>query len=99
MIAIKSLADSQPRLYYLDWLRVLAFSLLIISNTARVFGHEKWWMQNSVTSNEIDFVLIFFGAANDLQAQHEFVFAVVAAFVANRVGLGVLRQKLGDRAN
>lgn len=44
------MADSSTfitrRLYYLDWLRVLAFAILIIANCAEVFGSHKWWIAN-----------------------------------------------------
>lgn len=57
----KSLPGSPSRLHYLDWLRVLAFTILIISNSARVFGTDHWWMKNSQTSPLIDHVLLFVG--------------------------------------
>ncbi|WP_162141782.1 acyltransferase family protein [Daejeonella oryzae] len=50
-----------PRHYYLDWLRVLAFSLLIVSNSARVFADDMWWIQNSETFIGIDHILNFLG--------------------------------------
>ena len=48
------------RLYYLDWLRVLAFAILIIANCAEVFGSDKWWIANPETNENIAHVLIFF---------------------------------------
>ncbi|MEO8793918.1 MAG: acyltransferase family protein [Daejeonella sp.] len=57
----KSLPGSSSRLHYLDWLRVIAFTILIISNSARVFGTDHWWIQNSKNSILIDHILIFVG--------------------------------------
>ena len=49
-----------PRLYYLDWLRVLAFALLILVNCSEVFAGPAWWIANSETNPVIAYVLKFF---------------------------------------
>jgi glucans biosynthesis protein C len=92
MILLETKPDNKQRLYYLDWLRVLAFSLLIISNSARVFGHEKWWIQNLVTSVEIDYVLIFFG-----QWRMPLLFLVSGATIAIVMHRKSFRQFIDDR--
>lgn len=92
MISMETIPDGKQRLYYLDWLRVLAFSLLIISNSARVFGEEKWWMQNFVTNVEIDYVLIFFG-----QWRMPLLFLVSGATIAIVMHRKSFSQFIDDR--
>ncbi|NEU09077.1 acyltransferase family protein [Flavihumibacter sp. R14] len=52
--------SKKPRLFYLDWLRVLAFGLLVIVNCCEVFAGSSWWIQNTETIPTIGYVLKFF---------------------------------------
>jgi glucans biosynthesis protein C len=58
MSAISTL--TKPRLYYLDWLRVLAFGLLVIENCAEIFSGNHWWIENKESNPLIAKILIFF---------------------------------------
>ncbi|MGV8879685.1 MAG: acyltransferase family protein [Sphingobacteriaceae bacterium] len=49
------------RLFYMDWLRVLAFSLLIVVHSAEVFSDWKFLINNGETSVTLGYVLKFFG--------------------------------------
>lgn len=64
-----SVPDSSPntlspqkaeRLYYMDWLRVIAFSLLIVVHSAEVFSNWKFYINNNETSVAIGYILKFF---------------------------------------
>jgi glucan biosynthesis protein C len=48
------------RLYYMDWLRVLAFGLLIFVHCAEVFSNWKYFINNPETSVTLGYVLKFF---------------------------------------
>ena len=61
----KPSTSKSPRLYYLDWLRVLAFGLLIIVNCGEVFAGPSWWIQNTETIPTIGYVLKFFPSMED----------------------------------
>jgi len=48
------------RLFYLDWLRVMAFGILVLVNCAEVFASPHWWISNTQTNQTIADVLKFF---------------------------------------
>ena len=48
------------RIYAIDWLRVLAFGVLIVYHTAEVFTTWKWWIKNNETSSVLSYVMMFF---------------------------------------
>lgn len=52
--------DKAGRLYYMDWLRVIAFSILIAFHSAEVFAEWNWWISNRERSDTISYILIFF---------------------------------------
>ena len=56
----KTSTQKHPRLYYLDWLRVLAFALLVLVNCSEVFAGPAWWIANTETNRTIAYVLKFF---------------------------------------
>jgi len=47
------------RRYDLDWLRVLAFALLILFHTGMFFNHWTWHVKNNVLSRGIEFPMLF----------------------------------------
>ncbi|MEQ9298341.1 MAG: acyltransferase family protein [Cyclobacteriaceae bacterium] len=47
------------RLYYLDWLRVIAFSLLFIFHSWRPFDHLPWHIKNDEQSPVFDMLTMF----------------------------------------
>lgn len=47
------------RLYYIDWLRVLAFGLLFLFHSWRPFDHSGWNIKNSDQSDIFDFLTFF----------------------------------------
>ncbi len=51
--------STAPRHYDLDWLRVLAFSLLIFYHTGMFFVSWDWHIKNNVLSETIKFPMIF----------------------------------------
>ena len=55
-----SAIDKAGRLYYMDWLRVIAFSILIAFHSAEVFAEWNWWISNRERSDTISYILIFF---------------------------------------
>lgn len=50
---------SSKRLYYLDWLRVLAFGLLFIFHSWRPFDHLPWHIKNEDQSAIFDLLTMF----------------------------------------
>ena len=56
----KTSTSKNPRLFYLDWLRVLAFGILVLVNCAEVFASNHWWVSNTETNQTIADVLKFF---------------------------------------
>jgi peptidoglycan/LPS O-acetylase OafA/YrhL len=48
-----------PRVYYIDWLRILAVLLLFPFHTLRVFNHEPFYVKASVLSSTADWVIGF----------------------------------------
>jgi len=65
---MKSSITSQPtsdlqeraRLYYLDWLRVLAFAAVFFYHCGRFFNESDWHIKNSTTSAFADTIMSFF---------------------------------------
>lgn len=47
------------RLYYIDWLRVLAFGLLFLFHSWRPFDHFSWSIKNAAQSNFFDILTLF----------------------------------------
>lgn len=47
------------RRYDLDWLRVIAFTLLIFFHTALFFSHWEWFLKNNVVSYSLNYPLVF----------------------------------------
>jgi len=47
------------RLYYIDWLRILAFGLLFLFHSWRPFDHYGWNIKNSEQSAVFDFLTFF----------------------------------------
>jgi len=52
--------SQNSRLYYIDWLRLLAFGLLFLFHAWRPFDHFEWNIKNSEQSTFFDFLTIFF---------------------------------------
>ena len=50
---------SNKRLYYLDWLRVLAFGLLFIFHSWRPFDHLEWHIKNEDQNVFFDILTLF----------------------------------------
>lgn len=50
---------TSERLYYLDWLRVLAFGLLFIFHSARIFDDSGWHIKNEEHSALANFLVEF----------------------------------------
>ena len=51
--------ESKKRLYYLDWLRVLAFGLLFIFHAWRPFDHLEWHIKNEEQHTIFDILTMF----------------------------------------
>ena len=47
------------RRYDLDWLRVIAFGLLILFHTGMFFNHWGWHVKNNVLSHAIEYPMLF----------------------------------------
>ncbi|MFC2096096.1 acyltransferase family protein [Bacteroidota bacterium] len=52
-------SSNKERLYYIDWLRVLAFGLLFIFHAARFFDIYPWHIKNAVHSEMINVLVGF----------------------------------------
>lgn len=48
------------RIHAIDWLRVLAFAILMIYHTAEVFTTWNWWIKNDETSPLLSYAMKFF---------------------------------------
>lgn len=55
-----SSSQSSSRRNELDWLRVLAFGILILFHTGMMFNTWDWHVKNNVTVGWIEFVMAFF---------------------------------------
>jgi len=84
--------QKHPRLYYLDWLRVLAFSLLVIVNCSEVFAGSGWWIANSETNSTIGYVLRFFH-----QWRMPLLFIISGVAVAIMLDRRTVMQFIDDR--
>ncbi len=51
--------NDTKRLYYLDWLRVLAFGLLFLFHSWRPFDHLPWHIKNEEQTTIFDFLTFF----------------------------------------
>lgn len=51
---------TSSRLFYIDWLRIIAFGVLIITNCAEVFAGQHWWIANTETNQTIADIIVFF---------------------------------------
>ncbi|MDP2042292.1 acyltransferase family protein, partial [Algoriphagus sp.] len=47
------------RLYYIDWLRVIAFGLLFVFHSFRLFDTYPWHIKNPETSISINYIIEF----------------------------------------
>lgn len=56
---MKTLFTSDNRLYYLDWLRVLAFSILLFEHCAELFVPWNFWVKNAEVSSALGYVITF----------------------------------------
>ena len=52
--------QKKARLYYLDWLRVLAFTAVFFYHCGRFFNAGEWHIKNSTNSTVLDSVMSFF---------------------------------------
>ncbi|MCE2613728.1 hypothetical protein LVD13_12155 [Flavobacteriaceae bacterium D16] len=50
---------TNKRLYYLDWLRVLAFGLLFVFHSWRPFDHLEWHIKNEDQHTVFDILTLF----------------------------------------
>jgi len=57
---LKQAPLGKPRLYYLDWLRVIAFSILLFEHSAEIFTDWNFWVKNEQTSSFLSYVIAFF---------------------------------------
>jgi glucans biosynthesis protein C len=48
------------RIHAIDWLRVLAFGILMVYHTAEVFTTWNWWIKNEETSPVLSYTMQFF---------------------------------------
>ncbi len=48
------------RRFDLDWLRVIAFSILILYHTGMMFNNWSWHIKNNETSSALEYVMVFF---------------------------------------
>lgn len=52
--------SSKEHFYYLDWLRVLAFAILLVEHSAEVFTNWNFWIKNEETSSALGYFISFF---------------------------------------
>lgn len=48
------------RIYAMDWLRVIAFGILMVYHSAEVFTTWNWWIKNEETSPLLSYGMMFF---------------------------------------
>lgn len=58
-LKLKIMKAQDSRLYYIDWLRILAFGLLFLFHSWRPFDHYSWNIKNSEQSNIFDLLTFF----------------------------------------
>lgn len=51
--------EQESRLFYIDWLRILAFGLLFLFHSWRPFDHYSWHIKNSEQSIVLDLLTFF----------------------------------------
>ena len=51
--------NSNNRIYYIDWLRVIAFGLLFVFHSFRPFDTYPWHLKNAETSISINYIIEF----------------------------------------
>lgn len=51
--------SSNQRMYYIDWLRVIAFGLLFVFHSFRPFDTYPWHLKNTETSISINYIIEF----------------------------------------
>ena len=52
--------EEKERLYYFDWLRVIAFSIILFEHSAEIFVDWRYWIKNSETSSLLTQIIAFF---------------------------------------
>jgi len=70
---------TKERLYYIDWLRVLAFGLLFVFHAARFFDIYPWHLKNATHS---EFVNVFVGFTHGWRMPLIFFISGVGTFFA-----------------
>ena len=55
-----ALPKQNEHFYYLDWLRVLTFSILLLEHSAEVFTDWSFWIKNQEKSTFLSYVVSFF---------------------------------------
>jgi hypothetical protein len=58
-LKLKIMKAQNSRLYYIDWLRILAFALLFLFHSWRPFDHYSWNIKNSDQSIVFDLLTFF----------------------------------------
>jgi glucans biosynthesis protein C len=51
--------STNQRMYYIDWLRVIAFGLLFVFHSFRLFDTYPWHLKNTETSISINYIIEF----------------------------------------
>jgi glucans biosynthesis protein C len=51
--------NNNTRIYYIDWLRVIAFGLLFVFHSFRLFDTYPWHLKNAETSISINYIIEF----------------------------------------
>jgi hypothetical protein len=51
--------STNQRIYYIDWLRVIAFGLLFVFHSFRLFDTYPWHLKNADTSISINYIIEF----------------------------------------
>jgi len=51
--------NNNARIYYIDWLRVIAFGLLFVFHSFRLFDTYPWHLKNAETSISINYIIEF----------------------------------------
>jgi hypothetical protein len=51
--------NTNQRMYYIDWLRVIAFGLLFVFHSLRLFDTYPWHLKNAETSTSINYIIEF----------------------------------------
>jgi glucans biosynthesis protein C len=51
--------STDQRMYYIDWLRVIAFGLLFVFHSLRLFDTYPWHLKNAETSISVNYIIEF----------------------------------------